>query len=130
MARKASENKTGVTEKEAAAKVLSTTESDQGIKAAATFEHAGTAGVDKEAEGESTGSQAGSTQVTQESQTGGVFPFNVSAGGFVEVISEKRAGKSVVGATGDIVTFDDFGHAKARAEDALHFSQVPGFSFK
>lgn len=66
----------------------------------------------------------------QEPKTGTGFQFNVSSDGFVEVISEKRAGKSVTGATGEIITFDDKGYAKVKLEDAIHFSQVPGFSFK
>ena len=66
----------------------------------------------------------------QEPKTGTGFKFNVSSDGFVEVISEKRAGKSVTGATGEIITFDDKGYAKVKLEDAIHFSQVPGFSFK
>lgn len=66
----------------------------------------------------------------QEPKTGTGFQFNVSSDGFVEVISKKRAGKSVTGATGEIITFDDKGYAKVKLEDAVHFSQVPGFSFK
>ena len=66
----------------------------------------------------------------QEPKTGTGFQFNVSSDGFVEVISEKRAGKSVTGGTGEIITFDDKGYAKVKLEDAIHFSQVPGFSFK
>ena len=66
----------------------------------------------------------------QEPKTGTGFQFNVSSDGFVEVISEKRAGKAVTGATGEIITFDDKGYAKVKLEDAMHFSQVPGFSFK
>lgn len=66
----------------------------------------------------------------QEPKTGTGFQFNVSSDGFVEVISEKRAGKAVTGATGEIITFDDKGYAKVKLEDAIHFSQVPGFSFK
>ena len=69
-------------------------------------------------------------KVKQEPKTGTGFKFNVSSDGFVEVISEKRAGKSVTGATGEIITFDDKGYAKVKLEDAVHFSQVPGFSFK
>lgn len=69
-------------------------------------------------------------KVKQEPKTGTGFQFNVSPDGLVEVISEKRAGKSVTGATGDIITFDDKGYAKVKLEDAVHFSQVPGFSFK
>lgn len=69
-------------------------------------------------------------KVKQEPKTGTGFQFNVSSDGFVEVISEKRAGKSVTGATGEIITFDDKGYAKVKLEDAIHFSQVPGFSFK
>ena len=69
-------------------------------------------------------------KVKQEPKTGTGFQFNVSSDGFVEVISEKRAGKAVTGATGEIITFDDKGYAKVKLEDAIHFSQVPGFSFK
>lgn len=63
-------------------------------------------------------------------KTEGKIPFEIDKDGFVEVISERRAGKTVVGTTGDIITFDNKGHAKVRVEDARHFAKVPGFSFK
>lgn len=58
------------------------------------------------------------------------LPFTVGSDGLVEVVSIKRAGKSVCGTTGEIVTFDENGKAKVSIEDALHFQQVPGFDFK
>ena len=58
------------------------------------------------------------------------LPFTVGSDGLVEVVSTKRAGKSVCGTTGEIVTFDENGKAKVSIEDALHFQQVPGFEFK
>ena len=58
------------------------------------------------------------------------LPFTVGSDGLVEVVSIKRAGKSVCGTTGEIVTFDENGKAKVSIEDALHFQQVPGFEFK
>ena len=58
------------------------------------------------------------------------LPFTVGSDGLVEIVSTKRAGKSVCGTTGEIVTFDENGKAKVSIEDALHFQQVPGFDFK
>ena len=58
------------------------------------------------------------------------LPFTVGSDGLVEVVSITRAGKSVCGTTGEIVTFDENGKAKVSIEDALHFQQVPGFDFK
>lgn len=58
------------------------------------------------------------------------LPFTVGSDGLVEVVSIKRAGKSVCGTTGEIVTFDENGKAKVSIEDALHFQQIPGFEFK
>lgn len=58
------------------------------------------------------------------------LPFKVNSDGTVNVWSEKRAGRSVTGSTGEVVTFDDKGFAKVKLEDALHFKEVPGFSFK
>ena len=58
------------------------------------------------------------------------LPFTVGSDGLVEVVSIKRAGKSVCGTTGEIVTFDENGKAKVSIKDALHFQQVPGFEFK
>ena len=60
----------------------------------------------------------------------GKTPFKIGSDGLVEVLSEKRAGKTVVGTTGDIITFDEKGIAKVKIEDALHFAKIPGFSFK
>lgn len=165
MARKASENKTGVAEKATAAEVETTaaaqaetaTGNEQGTETDPALVNTGDTGVDNEtvtagseAEVETTADETGSasdetddsTDETdddeddpekvkqQEPKTGTGFQFNVSSDGFVEVISEKRAGKSVTGATGEIITFDDKGYAKVKLEDAVHFSQVPGFSFK
>ena len=165
MARKASENKTGVAEKATAAEVETTaaaqaetaTGNEQGTETDPALVNTGDTGVDNEtvtagseAEVETTADETGSasdetddsTDETdddeddpekvkqQEPKTGTGFQFNVSSDGFVEVISEKRAGKSVTGATGEIITFDDKGYAKVKLEDAVHFSQVTGFSFK
>ena len=182
MARKASENKTGVAEKATAAEVETTaaaqaetaTGNEQGTETDPALVNTGDTGVDNEtvsagseAEVETTADETGGTsgetedssdgadgnpdatddetgetdgayddedgdpeKVKQEPKTGTGFQFNVSSDGFVEVISEKRAGKSVTGATGEIITFDDKGYAKVKLEDAMHFSQVPGFSFK
>lgn len=58
------------------------------------------------------------------------LPFTVGSDGLVEVVSIKRAGKSVCGTTGEIVTFDENGKAKVSIEDALHFQQIPGFELK
>lgn len=168
MARKASENKTGVAEKATAAEVETTaaaqaetaTGNEQGTETDPALVNTSDTGVDNEtvsagseAEVETTADETGgasdetddSTGETdgadddeddpekvkqQEPKTGTGFQFNVSSDGFVEVISEKRAGKSVTGATGEIIMFDDKGYAKVKLEDAIHFSQVPGFSFK
>ena len=67
---------------------------------------------------------------TDGGNTGSGLPFTVGSDGLVEVVSIKRAGKSVCGTTGEIVTFDENGKAKVSIEDALHFQQVPGFEFK
>ena len=182
MARKASENKTGVAEKATAAEEKTTaaaqaetaTGNDKQTSADSAIENTDDTGVDNEtvtagseAEEKMTDSETGDTsgeaeyssdgadgnpdatddetgetdgaddaedgdpeKVKQEPKTGTGFQFNVSSDGFVEVISEKRAGKSVTGATGEIITFDDKGYAKVKLEDAIHFSQVPGFSFQ
>ena len=55
--------------------------------------------------------------------------FKVNSDGTVNVWSVKRAGRSVTGSTGEVITFDDEGFAKVKLEDALHFKDVPGFSF-
>ena len=57
------------------------------------------------------------------------LPFKVNSDGTVNVWSKKRAGRSVTGSTGEVITFDDEGFAKVKLEDALHFKDVPGFSF-
>jgi len=57
------------------------------------------------------------------------LPFKVNSDGTVNVWSVKRAGRSVTGSTGEVITFDDEGFAKVKLEDALHFKYVPGFSF-
>ena len=50
--------------------------------------------------------------------------------GLVCVVSKKRAGKSIIGTTGDIVTFDKDGVAKCKKEDADHFLKIPDFELK
>ncbi len=67
---------------------------------------------------------------TEKTENKGGLPFDVNADGTVNIWSLKRAGKKVIGATGEIVAFDDKGFAKVALEDALHFQKVPGFSFK
>ena len=182
MARKASENKTGVSEQATAAEEKTTaaesavpaTENDKQTSADSAIENTGDTGVDNEtvtagneAEEKTTDSDTGDTSGETETSSDGAdgnpdatddetgetdgtddeaddisgekkqqpdagkgVRFNVAPDGLVEVISEKRAGKSVTGATGDIITFDDKGYAKVKLEDAVHFSQVPGFSFQ
>ena len=180
MARKASENKTGVAEKAEAVDVT-TAAAEQAVPATATDKpvkddpalvntgvdnktvtasneaevktaDSETGGASGETEASSDGADSNPDASDEEANeagesddetgdtpdgekqktdaTGNGFRFNVSADGLVEVISEKRAGKSVTGATGDIITFDDKGYAKVKLEDAVHFSQVPGFSFQ
>jgi hypothetical protein len=68
------------------------------------------------------------TENKEEDKSG--LPFKVNSDGTVNVWSVKRAGRSVTGSTGDVITFDDKGFAKVKLEDALHFKDVPGFSFK
>lgn len=58
------------------------------------------------------------------------LPFKVNPDGTVNIWSIQRAGRAVTGSTGEVVTFDDKGFAKVKLEDALHFKEVPGFSFK
>ncbi len=57
------------------------------------------------------------------------LPFTVKDG-LVIVVSVKRAGKSVIGSSGDVIKFDDKGVATVKLEDALHFQKIPGFEFK
>jgi len=57
------------------------------------------------------------------------LPFEVKDG-MVEVVSIKRAGKSVYATTGNLITFDKDGKASVLLADALHFLNVPGFEFK
>ena len=68
------------------------------------------------------------TEKTEQKNADGL-PFKVNSDGTVNVWSEKRAGRSVTGSTGEVITFDDEGFAKVKLEDALHFKDVPGFSF-
>ncbi|MGP1459515.1 MAG: hypothetical protein ACTTKL_09425 [Treponema sp.] len=56
------------------------------------------------------------------------LPFTVKDG-MVEVVSVKRAGKSVYATTGNLITFDKDGKATVLLADALHFLNVPGFEF-
>lgn len=66
----------------------------------------------------------------EEKTENGGFPFKTNEDGTVNVWSAKRAGRSVFGSTGEVVTFDEKGFARVKVEDALHFKEVPGFSFK
>ena len=66
---------------------------------------------------------------TEGKDTNGL-PFKVNSDGTVNVWSVQRAGRAVTGSTGEVVTFDEKGFAKVKLEDALHFKNVPGFSFK
>ena len=68
------------------------------------------------------------TEKPEQKDEGG-FPFKVNSDGTVNVWSVKRAGRSVTGSTGEVITFDNEGFAKVKLEDALHFKDVPGFSF-
>jgi flavin-dependent dehydrogenase len=56
--------------------------------------------------------------------------IKVDADGLVAIVSKKRAEKSVIGTTGDIVTFDKDGGAKVKKADAEHFLKVPDFELK
>ena len=123
MARKASENKTSIAEKATADEVETTADETGGASDETDDSTDETDDADDDEDDPEKVKQ-------QEPKTGTGFQLNVSSDGFVEVISEKRAGKSVTGATGEIITFDDKGYAKVKLEDAVHFSQVPGFSFK
>ena len=129
MAKTTSEKKSGVAEKAKAAEVKA--------PAAVQADEAKTRGNEKAKDAPEqpevkapAEKEAEKSEEKKESKSNKGFQFNVSADGFVEVISEKRAGKAVYGATGDIIKFDEKGCAKVKLEDAMHFSQVPGFSFK
>ena len=56
--------------------------------------------------------------------------ITVDSDGLVAIVSKKRAGKSVIGTTGDIVTFDKDGVAKCKKEDAEHFLKIPDFDLQ
>ena len=86
----------------------------------------GTVEAASNAEKQSDENQKSENQI-EENKSG--LPFTVKDG-LVEVVSKKRAGKSVYGATGKIVTFDADGNATVDLADALHFKNVPGFEFK
>lgn len=86
----------------------------------------GTVAAASNAEKQTDENQNGGNQI-EENKSG--LPFTVKDG-LVEVVSKKRAGKSVYGTTGKIVTFDADGKATVDLEDALHFKNVPGFEFK
>jgi hypothetical protein len=74
------------------------------------------------------GSKPAVTEKPEQNDENGL-PFKVNSDGTVNVWSVKRAGRSVTGSTGEVITFDDEGFAKVKLEDALHFKDVPGFSF-
>lgn len=44
------------------------------------------------------------------------------------VTNKDKAGKSVTGSTGEIITFDENGIAKVCMKDAEHLSRVPGYT--
>lgn len=67
-------------------------------------------------------------QTEKEKNTGGL-PFSINSDGTVNVWSTQRAGRSVTGSTGEVVTFDNKGFAVVKLEDALYFLKVAGFSF-
>lgn len=81
----------------------------------------------EKAESQKDSKPAVTEKVEQKDESG--LPFKVNSDGTVNVWSVKRAGRSVTGSTGEVVTFDDEGFAKVKLEDALHFKDVPGFSF-
>ena len=78
----------------------------------------------------SSGTKETETPSAEKTATNNGLPFEVDSDGMVNVWSAKRAGRAVVGSTGEVVSFDEKGFAKVRLEDALHFKEVPGFSFK
>lgn len=69
------------------------------------------------------------TDPTEEAKDNGL-PFTADADGMIEVCAKDRAGTSVYGATGEVITFDENGCAKVCLEEALHFAKMPGFEFK
>lgn len=108
-----------------AAEPTKTTESTESTEPNADAEQ-GTVAAASNAEKQTDENQNGGNQI-EENKSG--LPFTVKDG-LVEVVSKKRAGKSVYGATGKIVTFDADGKATVELADALHFKNVPGFEFK
>lgn len=108
-----------------AAEPTKTTESTESTEPNADAEQ-GTVEAASNAEKQSDENQKSENQI-EEKKSG--LPFTVKDG-LVEVVSKKRAGKSVYGATGKIVTFDADGKATVEIADALHFKNVPGFEFK
>ena len=88
---------------------------------------------DGNAGGNSDNAEAGGKETAEGEDAGRTraldLPFEVKDG-MVEVVSVKRAGKSVYATTGNLITFDKDGKASVLLADALHFLNVPGFEFK
>jgi hypothetical protein len=55
---------------------------------------------------------------------------NISSGKPVVIVSEKRAGKTIVAVTGIPITFDENGRATVKAEDGYYLKGLPGFSLE
>jgi len=118
--------KTDVAEKaKVAAATTAATEKAETVAEAKTE----TATVEKGTTATTAATEKAETVAEAKTETKSGLPFKVNSDGTVNVWSRGRAGKSVIGSTGKIVTFDDKGFAVAALEDALHFQKVPGFSF-
>ncbi len=63
----------------------------------------------------------------EEGKDGAGISASLSGNGLVTVVSPQRAGKSVTGVTGEIITFDGSGKAEVCSMDAEHFRKIPGF---
>jgi hypothetical protein len=55
---------------------------------------------------------------------------SISSGKPVVIVSEKRAGKTIVAVTGIPITFDENGRATVKAEDGHYLKDLPGFSLE
>ncbi|MDR0719344.1 MAG: hypothetical protein LBF78_06880 [Treponema sp.] len=55
---------------------------------------------------------------------------NIPPGKPVVIISEKRAGKTIIAVTGIPITFDENGRATVKAEDGHYLKDLPGFSLE
>ena len=50
-----------------------------------------------------------------------------NTGGGIPVFSEKRKGKSIIGASGQVIVFDNEGRAKVNEIDALYLKSCSGY---